>query len=100
MKRRRILTLALVLACTLPLHAVISTDDPTAAESTWAQKRATELITHFMKNYHYKKTPLDDTLSAAILRTYLETLDPNRSYFTRRDIDSFRQYEYGLDDAL
>lgn len=101
MKRRRILTLVLVLvACTLPLHAVISTDEPAAAESTWTQKRATELITHFMKNYHYKKTPLDDTLSAAILRTYLETLDPNRSYFTRQDIDSFRQYEYGLDDAL
>ncbi len=67
---------------------------------TLAHKRATDLITHFISNYHYKKTPLDDQLSAKILDKYIESLDPNRSYFISEDINKFEKYRSQLDDSL
>jgi carboxyl-terminal processing protease len=63
-------------------------------------KRATRLITHFLANYHYKKPPLDDALSQKIFDTYLETLDPTKSYLLRSDIDEFEQHALLIDDYL
>lgn len=53
-----------------------------------------------MSNYHYKKTRLDDALSAEILDRYLESLDPNRSYFLQEDIAAFSKYRDALDNEL
>jgi carboxyl-terminal processing protease len=61
---------------------------------------ATELVTHIIGSYHYKQTTLDDTLSSDIFDNYFSNLDPNRSFFTRADIDRFEPYRYRLDDAL
>ncbi|MFT4562039.1 MAG: carboxyl-terminal processing protease [Gammaproteobacteria bacterium] len=63
-------------------------------------KRATRLITHFLANYHYKKPPLDDSLSQKIFDSYLETLDPTKSYLVRSDIEEFEQHADLLDDYL
>ncbi len=63
-------------------------------------RRATRLITHFIANYHYKKAPLDDALSQAIFKNYLQALDPTRSYFLQSDIDEFGVFATELDDDL
>ncbi len=63
-------------------------------------ERATEIITHIIDSYHYKNRPLDDHLSSSILDQYLESLDPNRSYFLASDIHSFEKYRYTLDNSL
>ena len=63
-------------------------------------QRATEIITHIIDSYHYKNKPLDDALSSSILDHYLESLDPNKSYFLQGDINSFEKYRSKLDDAL
>ena len=60
----------------------------------------TELITHIIETYHYKNKPLNDSLSSLILDKYLDSLDPNRSYFFDSDIKSFEKYRDKLDDAL
>jgi len=65
-----------------------------------AQRRATQLITHFISNYHYKRTALDDALSSRILDRYLEGMDPNRSYFLAEDVRAFDRYRYRMDDFL
>lgn len=65
-----------------------------------AHARATDLITHFIGNYHYRKTALDNELSAKILERYLESLDPGRVYFNAADIKQFDQYKYTLDESL
>ena len=62
--------------------------------------RANELITHILTTYHYKKTELDDTLSALIYKHYLENLDQNKAYFLKTDIDEFNQFKYKIDDAI
>ncbi|MBT8446215.1 MAG: carboxy terminal-processing peptidase, partial [Gammaproteobacteria bacterium] len=63
-------------------------------------RRATRLITHFIANYHYRKTALDDDLSRQIFNRYLDTLDPMRSYLLADDIANFRPHESRLDDYL
>ena len=69
-------------------------------EPTSKDIRASELITHILTTYHYKKTELDDKLSASIFKHYLENLDQNKSYFLKTDIDEFEKYRYKIDDAL
>jgi carboxyl-terminal processing protease len=53
-----------------------------------------------LKRAHYRKTPIDDALSAKVFETYLDDLDPSRSYFLASDINEFEVYRYRLDDLL
>ena len=62
--------------------------------------RASELISHILTTYHYKKTELNDELSSSIYKHYLENLDRNKAYLTRRDIDEFEKYRFRIDDAI
>lgn len=39
------------------------------------------MVTRFVERAHYAKLPLDDALSEATLKTYIDTLDGNRHYF-------------------
>ena len=57
-------------------------------------------IARLLIRYHYKQGKLDDTLSHAILDSYLESLDVNRSYFLASDIAAFNKYRATLDDSL
>jgi carboxyl-terminal processing protease len=50
--------------------------------------------------YHYKDFSIDNTLSNDVLNSYIEALDPNRSYFYQKDIDSFQVFRFTLDDAI
>ncbi|MBM7335298.1 MAG: carboxy terminal-processing peptidase [Alcanivorax sp.] len=49
---------------------------------------------------HYSRLSFDDALSERVLEQYLKDLDPNRLYFTRKDIDDFQIYRDQLDDQL
>lgn len=65
------------------------------------QHRQTALIiTKVIDRFHYRKSPLDDGMSQDILERYLETLDPNKSFFHAGDIAEFERYRTALDDAL
>lgn len=61
---------------------------------------ATILITGYLSTYHYKKVPFSDALSAEVLKRYVETLDPNRSYFLQQDLEAFSVHRDRLDEAL
>ena len=63
-------------------------------------RRATRIITHLIANYHYKRTPLNDSLSERILERYLEVLDPTKSYLTAEDVADFSEHATRLDDYL
>jgi carboxyl-terminal processing protease len=53
-----------------------------------------------LSKYHYKTFKINNSLSDQIFDSYIEALDPNRSYFYQKDIDSFQIFRYKLDDAL
>jgi carboxyl-terminal processing protease len=91
------LVLSLLLAT---VHAEIPSVPESSLVPAEKHQRATEIITHIIDSYHYKKKSLDDALSSEILDRYLESLDPNRSYFLASDIQAFEKYRNTLDDAL
>ncbi len=72
------------------------------SELTPAKKHtdATKIITYIINGHHYRKKPLDDTLSSLMFDTYLESLDSNHSFFLNEDIQYFSKYRYKLDNAL
>ncbi len=65
-----------------------------------ANRQAALIMTRVMEKYHYKKVELDDAFSEKIFKRYLDTLDPNRSFFTAKDIERFQKYRHQFDDAL
>ncbi len=68
---------------------------------TREQRQSTLIINNVVGKYHYKKSVLDNKMSAAILERYLESLDANRRYFTKKDVDRFKKkYRHRLDEAL
>ena len=49
------------------------------------------LVTQILRQHHYRKIDLNDSLSSAILDNYLTALDPNEVYFNVSDIETFEQ---------
>ena len=87
-----VLIAVLAATCTLSASTVVAPQDQ--------HHRATRLITHFLNRYHYKDFTIDDALSEQVLEAYIASLDPNRSYFLKKDIDGFEAFRFGMDDAL
>ena len=94
----RSISLVVLLAC---LTSGVSSATATNSLQPLPEHRfSAQIITQFIERFHYKKTRLDNAQSEEILEQYLESLDPNRSFFTQEDIASFGRYATTLDDAL
>lgn len=90
---RRLLTI-------LSIGAVILVSHLTLASMLAPEQRhgtIAYLIMNQIKGFHYARTEVDDELSSAALDRYIETLDPNRSYFLASDIAEFEPLRYDLD---
>ncbi len=97
---RPIRQFAAVVLLLLPTLTVWATESSLELSPNMEQRYASNLATRFLTNWHYKDTRLDDELSSQIFDSYLELLDPNRSYFLASDIQMFERYRPSLDDAL
>jgi len=80
--------------------ATVQAVDPAQLAPDDQMAKISVIVTKVIDRYHYKKTPLDDALSEKILARYLETLDPNRSFFFQDDVARFAVYHDQLDDEL
>ncbi len=60
----------------------------------------TKIINELIDRYHYRKLGLNDSLSSVILDNYITSLDYNKTFFLKEDIDSFEKYRFKLDDAI
>lgn len=63
-------------------------------------RQKTMIITKVINKYHYRAAPINDELSSSILDRYIKSLDPNKSFFTQKDMDSFERYRNRLDESL
>lgn len=63
-------------------------------------KRENQIITQLLQNYHYKKMPLNDSLSSAVFDEYIGSLDNNKLYFLKSDMQSFEKYRHSMDENL
>lgn len=70
-------------------------------QPTKEQRQSALIINNVVSRYHYKRSVLDNEMSAAILKRYIESLDVNKRYFTQQDIDYFtNKYRHKIDDSL
>ncbi|WP_421889044.1 carboxy terminal-processing peptidase [Marinoscillum sp.] len=60
----------------------------------------TFVIINLLNRYHYRKATLNDSLSSVVFDNYFESLDPNKSYFMKGDLDYFEKYRYRIDNDL
>ena len=67
-----------------------------------AEKHVMEigLTMDILNRYHYLKINMNDSLSAVVFENFLSSLDDNKTYFSKADIDYFTKYKYQLDDDL
>jgi len=97
---RIILTYILLFFVSLSLQAKIPIVPESALVPSERHEQSTEVILHIINTYHYKKVDLNDQFSVGILHRYLDSLDPNRGFFTQVDINDFNKYQFQLDDDL
>ena len=64
------------------------------------QETTTRVINDALERFHYRKVALDDAFAEQIFETYIEALDPNRSFFLKADVDRFERQLRRLDDDL
>lgn len=63
-------------------------------------KRINQVITQIFSNYHYRKQPLNDSVSALVFDEYIKNLDINKLYFIKPDYDSFLKYRNEFDNFI
>jgi carboxyl-terminal processing protease len=73
---------------------------PAVLDTTPRERQVARMVTRFVERAHYSRLSLDDALSEATLKTYLEALDGNRHYFLQSDIAYFSRYRNSLDESL
>ena len=96
------LTLLSSLALTVPPKAlaVELRNDSTLLAPLEKHGQEAQVVYSILTRYHYRKTPVNDSLSSVLFDTYLQALDPNKVYFLQSDIDQFAEQRYKLDEAL
>ncbi len=91
----------LLLLWAVPLFATQTEVSVKQLQPTREQRQSTLIINNVISRYHYKQSVLDDAMSAAILKRYIESLDANKRCFTQQDVDGFtKKYRNKIDDAL
>lgn len=75
-------------------------DSLTVLEPAPKHWKETYLINNLLGKNHYRDIELNDSLSSVVFTEYLNSLDANKSYFLKADVDYFSKYEYELDDFI
>ncbi|GGX82256.1 tail-specific protease [Litchfieldella qijiaojingensis] len=65
-----------------------------------AHRQAAAEVAESLRYGHYADVSLDEEWSRQAFDRYLNVLDSQRAYLLRRDVDSFRDLETTMDDAL
>lgn len=57
-------------------------------------------VAKLLQTDHYQPQPIDDAFSKKIFQKYLTELDPERSYFTKSDIQALEPFSNQIDNEL
>lgn len=57
-------------------------------------------ISTIVKASHYSPKPLNDSLSKSVFKLFLKAIDGNNRFFTQKDIDTFKNDEYAIDNYI
>lgn len=95
MKIKRFLPIAVILVIATALLAffVYENDEP-------KEKLVMKSTYEILKEFHYSPQELNDSFSERVFTLYMKTLDYNKIYFTKDQIDILSSYKTQLDDAI
>lgn len=99
MRSRPLKSLGLPAALVLLGTAMAASAAP-PLEPTRDELKVTPHIVDDLSTKHYMKLTLDDSMSAKLFDTYLDNLDPARTFFLQQDIEDLSRNRYQLDDQL
>ncbi len=63
-------------------------------------KTLIEILTYVLERTHYEPKALNDQLSEAMYKDFLEQVDYLKRYFLQSDIEEFDKYKLELDDSI
>ncbi len=98
--------IAVATALVVPALAPAQNDEPREATSENGLKapadhsETAQVVAKLLSYQHFRRHPINNELSAAVLDAYLDSLDPERYYLLQSDIDEFSRYREELDDLL
>ncbi len=69
-------------------------------QPTEIQKKVERLVFGILSNYHYRKIPVNDSLSSKIFDAYIKDLDPNKVFFLASDVAEMEKYRFTIDEQL
>lgn len=95
MKRLGLWVIAILIA--VAGQYVYAQTDTALVEKPVFGKQA-KVVSYILDNNHYQKLRLNDSLSSAILDSYIDALDNSKLYFLASDLASFEKYRLKLDD--
>jgi len=81
-------------------YGYVAGDSMTVVKPAPKHSKETFLINNLLREHHYRKVNLNDSLSTIVFNSYLLALDINKAYFMDADIQYFSKYEYQLDDDI
>ncbi|MDQ3393451.1 MAG: carboxy terminal-processing peptidase [Bacteroidota bacterium] len=89
-----------LLACDTSTNDTFAGDTTNVVMPAKNEAKIGMLVTEILNKHHYRKVPLNDSLSSVIYDNYIKALDNNKLYFTSSDINNFEQYRYTFDEDL
>ena len=92
--------LGLALAAWPALSSNTALDQKSFLHPEQRHEKIGELITQFVQQQHYNHVAVDDELSSRVLDLFIESLDGNRMYLLKGDIEYFETYRHELDDLV
>ncbi len=58
------------------------------------------IVTKILTNYHYTQPMLNDSVSSMVFDNLVSSLDNNKMYFLRKDINEFEELRFSFDENL
>jgi len=92
--------LGLALVCWPALSANTALDQKSFLHPEQRHEKIGEIVTQFVQQQHYNHVAVDDELSSQVLDLFIESLDRNRMYLLKGDIEYFETFRYELDDLV
>lgn len=64
------------------------------------QQQVDLAISALLSRFHYRNAEVNDSLSSMVFDAYIETMDNNKMYFFKKDVDEFEKYRYTFDNFI
>jgi carboxyl-terminal processing protease len=89
-----LLIAGLVLSC----NSLFAEFKPITMDKT--DKNIAHFVTKLMEIYHYSKAEMNNDMSEKVFNEFFRSLDYNRRFFLKKDIEEFSEYEHLLDEMF